>query len=59
MPQQQTVVSKRKNKEYQPKLSFNPGQVFDPTESKAYDFELDRDSARYKASKGEGGDRSA
>ena len=60
MSQQQMPTSRRRKKEYhEPKLSFDAGKVFDPAENKAYDLELDRDSARYKAQKGQGGNRRA
>ncbi len=58
MPQQQAEPrpQKRKKKEDK-KLEFEAGKVFTPGEVKEEDFELDLDSARYKAVKGEGGDR--
>ena len=54
--QEQAPKKKKKDEE---KLSFDPGKVFGPEESKADDFKLetDRESSRYKAQKGEGGDR--
>ncbi len=58
MPQQQAEPrpQKRKKKEDK-KLEFEAGKVFTPGEVKEEDFELDLDSARFKAVKGEGGDR--
>ena len=58
MPQQQVEArpQKRKKKEAR-KLEFEAGKVFSPGEAKEEDFELDLDSARYHAQKGEGGDR--
>ncbi len=47
---------KRKKKK-QPKLEFDAGKVFSPAEAKEEDLELNLDAARYKARKGEGGDR--
>ena len=58
MPQQQVEArpQKRKKKE-EKKLEFEAGKVFTPSEAKEEDFELDLDSARFKAQKGQGGDR--
>lgn len=58
MGDQEQVVKKKKKEEE--KLEFNPGKVFGPEEAKAEDLELkvDRDSARFSARKGQGGDRS-
>lgn len=55
---EQEVVKKRKKKEHK-KVEFDVGKVFKPGEAKDEDFkvDLDRDTARYKARKGEGGDR--
>jgi hypothetical protein len=55
---EQEQAPKKKKKEEE-KLSFDAGKVFGPEESKADDFKLetDRESSRYKAQKGEGGDR--
>ncbi len=49
----------KKRKKQEKKLEFEAGKVFSPGEVKEEDFELDLDSARYRASKGEGGDRRA
>jgi len=58
MPQQQAEPKpqKRKKKEGK-KLEFEAGKVFTPGEVKEEDFELDLDSARFRAQKGQGGDR--
>lgn len=58
MPQQQVEPKpqKRKKKE-EKKLEFEAGKVFSPGEVKEEDFELDLESARFRAVKGEGGDR--
>ncbi len=49
----------KKRKKQEKKLEFEAGKVFSPGEVKEEDFELDLDSARYRASKGQGGDRRA
>ena len=49
----------KKRKKQEKKLEFEAGKVFTPGEVKEEDFELDLDSARYRASKGQGGDRRA
>jgi hypothetical protein len=54
----QEQAQKKKKKEEE-KLTFDAGKVFGPEQTKADDFELetDRESSRYKAQKGQGGDR--
>ncbi len=54
----QEQVKKKKKKDDE-KLAFDAGKVFGPEEGKAEDFKLetDRESSRYKAQKGQGGDR--
>ncbi len=47
----------KKRKKSEKKLEFEAGKVFSPGEVKEEDFELDLDSARFRAQKGEGGDR--
>lgn len=47
---------KRKKKE-EKKLEFEPGKVFTPGEVKEEDFQLDLESSKWKAQKGQGGDR--
>jgi hypothetical protein len=56
MPQETTQKKKRKKEE---KLEFEAGKVFSPGEAKDEDFDLEQDqeSDRYKAQKGQGGDR--
>ncbi len=49
----------KKRKKQEKKLEFEAGKVFTPGEAKEEDFELDLDSARYRAQKGQGGDRRA
>jgi hypothetical protein len=55
----QEEAQKKKKKKEEGKLEFDAGKVFGPEEGKADDFKLetDRESSRYKAQKGEGGDR--
>jgi hypothetical protein len=55
----QEEAQKRKKKKEEDKLEFDAGKVFGPEEGKADDFKLetDRDSSRFKAQKGQGGDR--
>src|SRR3989442_9243300 len=57
--QQQVEERPKKRKKQEKKLEFEAGKVFTPGEVKEEDFELDLDSARFKAQKGEGGDRRA
>ena len=52
--QQMEQPQKRKRK---PKLECEATKVFDRAEAKKEDVELDLDSGRYTARKGEGGDR--
>ena len=58
MPQEMEQKKKKKKDE---KLAFEAGKVFGLDETKDEDFSLekDRDSSRYKAQKGQGGDRSS
>ncbi len=58
MPQQQVEArpQKRKKKE-EKKLEFEAGKVFTPSEAKEEDFELDLESSKFHAQKGQGGDR--
>jgi hypothetical protein len=53
----QLEQKKKQKKEKEVKLEFEAGKVFKPEEAKDQDFELDLDSARFKARKGQGGDR--
>jgi len=57
MTQQQVEEKPKKRKKSEKKLEFEAGKVFSPGEAKDEDFELDLDSARFKAQKGQGGDR--
>ncbi len=57
MTQLEKKSKKKKKKKEEPKLEFEAGKVFKPSEAKDQDFELDMESARYNARKGEGGDR--
>jgi len=55
--EQQVEQKPRKKKKDEKKLEFEAGKVFGPGQSKDEDMDLDLDSARFKAQKGEGGDR--
>ena len=57
MSQQQVEPKPKRKKREEKKLEFEPGKVFTPGEVKEEDLELDLESARFKAQKGEGGDR--
>ena len=57
MTQQQIEEKPKKRKKSEKRLEFEAGKVFSPGEAKDEDFELDLDSARFKAQKGQGGDR--
>jgi hypothetical protein len=48
---------KKKKKETEKKLEFEVGKVFGPEAAKDEDLSLNVDTARYKAQKGQGGDR--
>lgn len=56
MVEQETKKS-RKKKDEKEKLAFEIGEVFSPDKAKKEDFELDQESAAYRARKGEAGDR--
>lgn len=58
MPQEMKQKKKKKEEE---KHSFEAGKVFGPGEAKDEDFDIsqDQESSRYKAQKGEGGDRNS
>lgn len=47
----------KKRKKQEKKLEFEAGKVFSPGEVKEEDFELDLEASRFRAQKGEGGDR--
>lgn len=55
-PEQEQLQPQKKKKE-QKKLEFEAGKVFTPAEAKDEDFLLDLDASRFKAQKGQGGDR--
>ena len=58
MSQQQVEPRPQKRKKNsEKKLEFEAGKVFNPGEVKEEDFELDLESARFRAQKGQGGDR--
>ncbi len=57
MSQRDKKPQKKRKKEV--KLEFEAGKVFKPSEAKDQDFDLDLDSARFRARKGQGGDRRA
>jgi hypothetical protein len=57
MTQQQVEERPKKRKKSEKKLEFEAGKVFNPGEAKDEDFELDLESGRFKAQKGQGGDR--
>ena len=57
MSQQQVEPKPKRKKREEKKLEFEPGKVFTPGEVKEEDLELDLEAARYKAQKGQGGDR--
>lgn len=59
MAQQETEKPRKKKKKDEVKLEFEAGKVFTPGEAKDEDFELDLESSRFKAQKGQGGDRRA
>ena len=56
-PQQQMEQPQKRKRKEKAKLAFDTAKVFDPTEAKKEDIELDLDSGRYSARKGQGGDR--
>jgi len=57
MSQQQVEAKPKRKKRDQKKLEFEPGKVFTPVEAKEEDLELDLESAKFHAQKGQGGDR--
>ncbi len=57
--QQQAEDKPKKRKKQEKKLEFESGKVCTPGEVKEEDFELDLESAKFRAQKGEGGDRRA
>ncbi|HKZ64566.1 MAG TPA: hypothetical protein VJ400_08990 [Thermoplasmata archaeon] len=57
MAEQQVEKPQKRKKKEGKKLEFEAGKVFTPAEAKEEDFELDLESSRFRAQKGEGGDR--
>jgi len=57
MQQQAEPRPQKRKKKEEKKLEFEPGKVFTPGEVKEEDFELDLENSRWKAQKGQGGDR--
>ena len=57
MAEQQVEKPQKRKKKGEKKLEFEAGKVFTPAEAKEEDFELDLEAGRFKAQKGEGGDR--
>ena len=57
MSQREERPQKKKKRKKEVKVEFEAGKVFKPSEAKDQDFELDLDSGRFLARKGEGGDR--
>ena len=57
MSEQQVEKPQKRKKKEAKKLEFEAGKVFTPADAKEEDFELDLESSRFKAQKGEGGDR--
>jgi hypothetical protein len=48
---------RRKDRSSGPTVRFDAGRVFTPAEAKASDFDLDVEAARFKARKGQAGNR--
>lgn len=59
MAEQQVEQPQKRKKKEQKKLEFEAGKVFTPSEAKEEDFELDLESSKFRAQKGQGGDRRA
>ena len=57
MPEQEVQAPRKGKMKKDEKLSFQLGEVFSPGQAKEKDFELDQESAIYRARKGQGGDR--
>jgi len=57
MQQQAEPRPQKRRKKEEKKLEFEPGKVFTPGEVKEEDFQLDLESSKWKAQKGQGGDR--
>ncbi len=57
MSQREEKPRQKKKRKKEVKVEFEAGKVFRPSEAKDQDFELDLESSRFLARKGEGGDR--
>ncbi len=57
MDQEMETPRKRKKADDPSKLEFEVGKVFTPGEAKEEDLQMDLDSGRYRAQKGQSGDR--
>lgn len=57
MAQMQMEPRKKKKKAEEPKLEFKADKVFDVIPADDLELELEADSGRFKAMKGQGGDR--
>ncbi len=57
MSQREERPRQKKKRKKEVKVEFEAGKVFKPSEAKDQDFELDLESSRFLARKGEGGDR--
>lgn len=55
--EQDVQPQKKSKKKKDEKMTFQLGEVFSPGQAKEKDFELDQESAIYRARKGQGGDR--
>jgi len=51
------LQKKKRKQEQEKKLEFEVGKVFGPEAAKDEDLNVDIEAARYKARKGQGGDR--
>ena len=57
MQQQAEPRPQKRKKKEEKKLEFEAGKVFSPGEVKEEDFELDLEASKFRAQKGQGGDR--
>ncbi|TLZ61353.1 MAG: hypothetical protein E6K13_07060 [Methanobacteriota archaeon] len=57
MQQQSEPRPQKRKKKGEKKLEFEAGKVFSPGEVKEEDFELDLEASKFRAQKGQGGDR--
>lgn len=56
-PQQMMEQPQKRKKAVKKGLEFSPEKVFDPVQGKEEELELDIEMGRYRAHKGQGGDR--